>query len=238
MAIFLSTEADLRRYSPSLISPKTSRRLALLGCSVMLLASAVALFASGAASAAAVDPKAVFSSTCMGCHGAKGEGSATMGAPNIAGMDATYVARQLNHFANGQRGTATNDSYGAQMRGAVTQLPTEADRQAMAVYVAGLPKVAAKVSYQGVLSKGSTQYNAVCSSCHEARAQGNAQMGAPALTGLDPRYMERQIMAFREGRRGTHPDDRQGALMKVGASMLPDTASVHDVIAYIMTIKP
>jgi cytochrome c553 len=173
----------------------------------------------------------------MACHGLKGEGNANIGAPNIAGMDAVYVTRQLNHFAAGVRGAAPNDGYGAQMRAAASLLKTDADRQAMAGYIAALAKVPSRVAYKGAINNGSTQYNAVCSSCHEARAQGNQQMGAPALIGLDPNYMERQIMAFREGRRGAHPDDKQGALMKVGASMLPDTQSVHDVIAYILTLN-
>jgi cytochrome c553 len=116
-------------------------------------------------------------------------------------------------------------------------LKTDADRQALATYIASLPKVRSVSEVKGTLSNGSTQFNAVCSSCHESRAQGNAQMGAPSLIGLAPAYMERQILAFRDGTRGSHKDDKTGALMKLGASMLPDTKSVHDVVAYINTLK-
>ena len=38
--------------------------------------------------------------------------------------------------------------------------------------------------------------------------------------------------------RGADKDDRTGGLMRVGANMLPDTKSVHDVIAYINNLKP
>lgn len=203
-----------------------------------LLCVTLAVACSTTTLAATIDGKTVFTTTCMACHGAKGEGNAKIGAPNIAGMDAIYVARQLDHFTSGARGAAANDNFGAQMRGAVSVLKTDGDRQAMAHYIASLPKVRSNTAYKGTLSNGSTQFNAVCSSCHEARAQGNAQMGAPSLVGIDPAYMERQIMAFRDGRRGAAPEDKHGALMKVGASMLPDTASVRDVIAYITTLKP
>jgi len=190
-----------------------------------------------AAQAHAVDGKTIFASTCSACHGAKGEGNPRIGAPNIAGMEAAYVMRQLSNFSTGMRGTAPNDSYGAQMRSAVQVLTSDAERQSIAAQVAAMPKVRAVTDLKANLANGSTQFNAVCSSCHESRAQGNAQLGAPGLVGLEPAYMERQILAFRTGARGYHKDDRPGALMKVGASMLPDANSVHDVVAYINTLK-
>jgi len=200
--------------------------------------SICAMLAFGlAAPALAVDGKTIFAATCIACHGAKGEGNPKIGAPNIAGMDAAYVTRQLSNFSTGLRGTAPNDTYGAQMRGAVQVLKSDADRQAIAAFIAAMPKVRSVTDLKANLANGSTQFNAVCSSCHESRAQGNVQMGAPSLVGLDAVYMERQILAFRAGVRGYHKDDRAGALMKVGATMLPDTKSVHDVVAYINTLK-
>jgi cytochrome c oxidase subunit 2 len=198
----------------------------------------VGLLFNSYSDAHAADGKAIFSSTCIACHGSKGEGNANIGAPNIAGMDATYVQRQLTHFSSGVRGGSPNDSYGAQMRAAVAVLKTEADRVAVASFVASLVQVKASTPYSANISKGSTQFNAVCSSCHGSRGQGNAQMGAPSLVGIAPQYLERQIMAFRSGQRGTNPEDKTGGLMKVGASMLPDTGSVRDVVAYIATLKP
>jgi len=196
------------------------------------------LFSLISASVLASDGKALFTTTCFACHGAKAEGNSKIGAPNIAGMDAAYLTRQLNNFSIGIRGSAAADSYGAQMRGAVAALKTDADRAAVAAYVAGLPKVRANAEVKANLSNGSTQFNAVCSSCHEGHAQGNLQMGAPGLVGMDPAYMERQVLAFRDGTRGAHKDDKNGALMRVGANMLPDAKSVHDVVAYINSMKP
>jgi cytochrome c oxidase subunit 2 len=211
-----------------------------IGIANLLLASVaffISFFSFTLANAAPVDGKSIFTTTCIACHGSKGEGNSVVGAPNIGGMDATYVTRQLNNFASGLRGTAPNDNYGAQMRAAIAVLKTDADRAAVAGYIASLAKVKSPASVKGDLAHGSTQFNAVCSSCHEARAQGNLQMGAPSLQGLDPTYLERQLLAFRSGTRGANPNDKSGSLMKLGASMLPDTQSVHDVVAYIMTLK-
>lgn len=201
-------------------------------------ALAVGLLTTSFAAVHAADGKTIFSSTCVACHGSKGEGNSKIGAPNIAGMDAVYLQRQLTHFSSGARGAAPSDSYGAQMRAAVTVLKTDADRAAVASYVASLVQVKSSTPFNANLSKGSTQFNAVCSSCHGSRGQGNQQMGAPSLVGIDPLYLERQITAFRSGQRGANPDDKTGGLMKVGASMLPDAGSVRDVVAYITTLKP
>ncbi|PRC91866.1 c-type cytochrome [Solimicrobium silvestre] len=197
----------------------------------------VSLFTAHSGSASAADGKALFSTTCIACHGSKGEGNTVIGAPNIAGMDAPYLTRQLSNFSAGIRGTAASDNYGAQMRAAVAVLKSDADRVAVASYVASLPKIKATSTFKANLTNGSTQFNAVCSSCHGSRAQGNTQMGAPALPGTDPVYLERQITAFRSGTRGAHKDDKTGGLMRVGANMLPDALSVHDVVGYINTLN-
>jgi cytochrome c oxidase subunit 2 len=199
-----------------------------------VLLAALLAFISGAAAA---DGKAIFTGSCFACHGAKGEGNSKVGAPNIAGMDVTYLNRQLSNFAAGIRGASAGEPYAAQMRAAVAVLKTDDDRKAVAAYVAALPKVRFSGDIKGNLANGSTQFNAVCSSCHEGHAQGNLQMGAPALVGVDPAYMERQVLAFRDGSRGAHKDDKNGALMRVGANMVPDAKSVHDVVAYINSLQ-
>lgn len=181
--------------------------------------------------------KALFIS-CSACHGQAGEGNAAIGAPNIAGVDAWYLERQLGNFSSGLRGATAGDTYGAQMRGAVTLLKSDTERSAVATYIAALPKTKPTAPAKANLANGSTQFNAICSSCHGSHGRGNQALGAPNLLGLDPVYMERQITAFRSGARGSHKDDKWGVQMRVGAGMLPDAKSVRDVIAYIATLKP
>lgn len=183
--------------------------------------------------------------SCSACHGQAAEGNIAIGAPNIAGADAWYLERQLSNFSSGIRGAAAGDTFGAQMRAAVALLKSDAERSAVATYIASLPKtkspVLAPVKAKADLANGSTQFNAICSSCHGSHGHGNQALGAPNLVGLDSVYMERQINAFRSsgsGARGAHKDDKWGAQMRVGAGMLPDSKSVRDVVAFIGTLKP
>ena len=213
-------------------------RRALLGSlrpflvGVWLLLSPTWLFAA--------DGKALFS-TCTTCHGARGEGNPKLGAPNIAGMDAWYVERQLENFATGRRGTVTGDTYGAQMKAAVAVLPGAAERQAVAAHIAGLPQVGAgKTAMAGAkpdLNNGKTQYNALCGSCHQANGLGNKALGAPRLAGVDAVYLARQLSNFRSGARGAHPDDKTGKQMAAMGKLLKPDAD-KDTLAYIGSLKP
>jgi cytochrome c553 len=54
--------------------------------------------------------------TCVACHGANGEGNEALGAPPLQGQHDWYLARQLNKFKNGWRGTVLGDAGGAMMR--------------------------------------------------------------------------------------------------------------------------
>jgi cytochrome c oxidase subunit 2 len=66
---------------------------------------------------------------CATCHGQHGEGNEALNAPRQAGMDDWYMARQLEHFRDGIRGTHAQDLYGQQMAPMAKTLP---DAQAIA----------------------------------------------------------------------------------------------------------
>lgn len=177
--------------------------------------------------------------SCQACHGKQGEGSAQVGAPNIAGMEAWYVERQLDNFAHGRRGSAAGDKYGAQMRAAVAVLKSGEERKQVAAHIAGLKKVGAGgTAPKGDLAKGSTQYNALCSSCHGASGKGNQALGAPNLVGVDLAYLQRQYAQFQRGERGSHAEDKPGKQMAAISKLLHDTKAEKDVFAYIATLKP
>ncbi|MFY0990248.1 c-type cytochrome [Halomonas sp. C05BenzN] len=76
---------------------------------------------------------------------------------------------------------------------------------------------------------------ASCTACHGDAGQGNPDVNAPKLAGLEGWYLERQLELFREGARGTHEDDTFGQQMRPFATSLPDRAAVADVAAYIET---
>lgn len=52
---------------------------------------------------------------CAYCHGADGMGVQALNAPRAAGMTDWYLARQLQNFRDGVRGSHVNDFYGMQM---------------------------------------------------------------------------------------------------------------------------
>lgn len=201
-----------------------------------IVVALVAIFTLASFAARAADGKALFI-TCQACHGAKGEGNRQLGAPNIGGMDAWSIERQLNNFASGLRGANSGDGYGAQMRVAVTNVATPADKAAIAAYVATLPRAPVANAIKGDLSNGSTYFNAVCSACHGAGGLGNQSMNVPRLAGIDTSYLARQFAAFRSGARGYHKDDKFGRQMRAAAGMLPDAKTDQDVMAYIGSLK-
>ena len=205
-------------------------------CRVAALALAVAALGC-AASAVAADGKTLFG-RCVACHGARGEGVPATGAPPIAGLDAAYLVRQLQAFAAGARGAKAGDAFGATMRAsASTLLGSDADRQAVATYVASLPAAAATAAV-ATNDNGRNYFNAICGACHGGKGQGNTALGAPRIAGQPAVYLARQLAAFGSGVRGAQAGDRYGAQMRAVLAMLPDAAASRDVVAYASSLHP
>jgi cytochrome c553 len=76
-----------------------------------------------------------------------------------------------------------------------------------------------------------------CALCHGNEGEGNVALNAPALNRLDAAYLQQQLLNFKEGRRGTHPEDPEGARMAPMAMMLPDEAAIHAVSVYIESLE-
>ena len=70
----------------------------------------------------------------------------------------------------------------------------------------------------------------ICQGCHGVNGQGNAELGAPRIAGLDARYIGRQLADFRDRRRGT--GDSFGEQMMTIASMLDET-TIGRLSAYV-----
>ena len=52
-------------------------------------------------------------------------------------------------------------------------------------------------------------------------------------------YLKQQFQSFRQGLRGTHPQDKYGRQMKMMSTSLPTDKDLDDVIAYIQSMaKP
>lgn len=83
--------------------------------------------------------KAAYQGTCAACHGPDGEGYALLKTPNLRILDAAYLERQLDYYAQGIRGAdAHADQHGIWMRGIALQIGGEAERKAIVDYISTL----------------------------------------------------------------------------------------------------
>lgn len=170
--------------------------------------------------------------SCVACHGAMGEGNPVLNAPALAGQDAAYLNRQLRHFKSGVRGANPEDTYGMQMRPMATVLD-DATVEAISAYLAALEPAASPAGAEGDLRNGENQYNGACGACHGGQAQGNPALNSPRLAGQDAAYLKRQYQNFAAGIRGSHPDDRLGAQMKMMSTVLASEKDLDDVLLFI-----
>jgi uncharacterized protein len=172
--------------------------------------------------------------TCAGCHGTEAQGNRGMHAPNLTPLDAAYLLRQLRHFAHDIRGGA-QDFYGWQMNGRAKALPDDRALRDVVAFIETLPKTHSAASAGGNAARGQALY-AVCASCHGSNGEGNTDIPAPALAGLDDVYLIEQLESYVSGRRGAHKDDAQGAQMRAAALTLESNVARRDVVAYIATL--
>lgn len=77
-----------------------------------------------------------------------------------------------------------------------------------------------------------------CTVCHGAHGNGNPAIRAPKISGMESWYIRRQLEAFRDGVRGTHPDDAAGHEMQPVGIRLRDEAAMDAAIAYVSGFKP
>jgi cytochrome c553 len=190
------------------------------------------LLLTGSGASLAADGKSLFQ-PCIACHGAKGEGNPALEAPAIAGQDAAYLERQLLGFRSDRRGKHKSDVAGSQMRAAAAMLADDASAAKVAQYVAALPRTVTAAPGSGNLHNGNNLYHGKCGACHGGQAEGNPALKAPRLAGLDAAYLKRQFAHFRDGVRGTDPQDIPGKQMAMMAKTLPTDRDLDDVIAFI-----
>tara|TARA_R110002110_G_scaffold414951_1_gene646989 strand:+ start:280276 stop:281634 length:1359 start_codon:yes stop_codon:yes gene_type:complete len=77
---------------------------------------------------------------------------------------------------------------------------------------------------------------AVCAACHGPNGEGNLQLNAPKLAGLEDWYIRRQLEYYQQGVRGTQPENVYGAQMAPMAATLTTEAALANVAAYIQTL--
>jgi cytochrome c553 len=175
--------------------------------------------------------------TCVACHGDQAQGNRALNAPRLNHLETVYLAEQLNKFRAGIRG---GEGATAAARSMAPMAAVLADDQAVlnvAAYIASLDSPAPAQTVQGDAAMGADYYNQFCGACHGAGAVGNLSLNSPRLAGTDDWYLEAQILAFRSGERGAHPEDTTGKQMRAMAVILPDEQAVRDVVAYLQSLR-
>ena len=90
--------------------------------------------------------------------------------------------------------------------------------------------------YETGMARGKQEFR-TCVPCHGAHGGGNRDLGAPAIAGLPDWYLVTQLAKFKNGMRGTNPDDTTGAQMRAMSLTLADSSAMRDVIAFIRSLS-
>lgn len=166
------------------------------------------------------------SAVCAACHG--GDGKAILGTyPNLAGQHASYIAKQLTDYRDGNRVNAL-------MTGQAANL-TDQDIEDLAAYYSAMDKIQG-VAAEENLQEGMNIYRggitaagvAACSACHGPAGDGNGPAAWPMVSGQNAEYTADQLRYFRSGERANDP-----ASMMRGVSKRMTDAEITAVANYI-----
>jgi len=155
--------------------------------------------------------------TCVACHGQ--DGNSMVGLwPSLAGQNANYLVRQLQHIKSGKRSIAL-------MAGLLDNFSKEDLDDIAAFYAsknntigqveADKVELGRKLYYSGSLEKGIP----ACTACHSPKGKGNAPAGYPLLSGQQADYVTKSLKNYRSGERN---NDESSQMMMAIAYKLDD----------------
>lgn len=180
------------------------------------------------------------SAACVACHGAFGLGEPGAGIPRLAGLDARYLAKQLDDYASGTRSSAV-------MR-PIAEALDAAQRATVARYYAEKPVrlAAAARLYERtrdadllqlgatIWSRGSAEHKVqACLTCHVIRRGVASASIYPALAAQPELYLAEQLRQFRDGRRR---NDIAGSMRAVAAGL--GDREIEALAAYLASLPP
>ncbi len=148
--------------------------------------------------ATAADAKTIAATVCSGCHGEDGNSAIPM-FPRIAGLDETYIIKQLKEFKGGQRKSDV-------MAPVVANLNVE-DLAPLAAHFSGQKGKSRDVQDAKLAELGKNVYLEgnedtgvpACVGCHQPEAIGHGVY--PRLAGQHPDYLIQQLKNFSTGDR-------------------------------------
>jgi cytochrome c oxidase subunit II len=77
-----------------------------------------------------------------------------------------------------------------------------------------------------------------CVPCHGQAGEGNPEIGAPNIGGMQAWYIQTQLRKFRAGARGMHFNDTEGMRMRPMALSLMTDENVAAVARYVASLPP
>ena len=163
---------------------------------------------------------------CAACHG--GDGKALQATyPNLAGQHASYIAKQLTDYREGNRNNVL-------MSGQAANLSDE-DIQDLAAFYSSMSKIQGVASEEN-LDEGMNIYRggitsagvAACSACHGPDGNGNGPAAWPMVSGQNAEYTADQLRYFRSSERANDPAE----MMRGVAERMTD-AEIAAVANYI-----
>lgn len=156
---------------------------------------------------------------CIGCHQADGGGKHIEGGeswPRLAGLNATYIAKQLHDFKSGNRSNASMEPFASMLN--------EQQIADVAAYYSQLPPTpgqGGETVDEVLLQRGETialhgdwsAYLVSCKSCHGPDNQGAGTV-FPGIAGQHAGYIESQLQAWKGGTRNNDPQDLMGSVAR------------------------
>ncbi|QTP55933.1 cytochrome c4 [Billgrantia sulfidoxydans] len=156
---------------------------------------------------------------CVACHQADGSGKHMDGGeswPRLAGLDAAYIAKQLQDFKAGRRQNATMQPFANMLD----------DQQVadVAAYYSQLPVTEAGGggdADEALLARGEQlaqrgDWNAYIVSCKSCHGPGNQGAGStfPGIASQHAGYIETQLRTWQTGERDNDPQNLMGSIAK------------------------
>ena len=159
--------------------------------------------------------------SCHTCHGLNGGGDGAL-VPRIAALNAGYLVRQLDLFADGQRRHPqmswlskrldSNERIAVSMHYAQMAMPVQAGGEARC-----------EESQAGILYREGDRGRGLqaCALCHGTNG-GPTRHGAPSLAGQSSAYLAEQLHRWRSGKRYGDP---LGRMRQAAQKLQPDEIS-------------
>ena len=139
---------------------------------------------------------------CQGCHRVGALGRSDGSYPRLAGQHATVLIKQLTDVRSGRRSNLKMLPF------ADHQSLSVQDIADIAAYLTALPVPADQGQGDGkALALGERLYVMDCASCHGPRGEGDPHRFYPRVAGQHYRYLLRENVLIRDGKRkNTNPD--------------------------------